>query len=163
MHSAFVRFSGLLHELGLSPHRQEALSVKLEVDTRPPQGASLEITVVRRHVLLRLQHHDKCSLLAGKLHAILQRSYPKGRDLFDLLWYLSDRSWPGPNLEMLNHALKQTGWEGPTLSESSWRPAVRKRLRTLPWKQVVADVRPFLERSDEADLLTPEELVRLLQ
>jgi len=163
VHTAFVRFPGLLHELGLSPHRQEALSVKLEVDTRPPPGASLEITVVRRHVLLRLQHHDKPSLLAGKLHAILQRSYPKGRDLFDLLWYLSDRSWPGPNLEMLNHALKQTGWEGPTLSESSWRPAVRKRLRTLPWKQVVADVRPFLERSDEADLLTPEELLRLLQ
>lgn len=50
VHTAFVRFPGLLHELGLSPHRQEALSVKLEVDTRPPPGASLEITVVRHHV-----------------------------------------------------------------------------------------------------------------
>ena len=36
VHSAFVRFPGLLHEMGLSGHREEALSVKLEVDTRPP-------------------------------------------------------------------------------------------------------------------------------
>ena len=38
VHGAFVRFPGLLHEMGLSGHREEALSVKLEVDTRPPQG-----------------------------------------------------------------------------------------------------------------------------
>lgn len=163
VHTAFVRFPGLLHELGQSPHRQEALSVKLEVDTRPPPGARLDITVIRRHVLLRIQHHDRASLLSGKLHAVLQRSYPKGRDLFDLLWYLSDRSWPGPNLAMLNYALKQTGWEGSALSEASWRSAVRQRIKSLPWKQVAADVRPFLERSDEADLLTPAELLRLLQ
>ena len=39
VHSAFVRFPGLLHEMGLSGQREEALSVKLEVDTRPPAGA----------------------------------------------------------------------------------------------------------------------------
>jgi len=30
-------------------------------------------------------------LLAGKLHAILQRAYTKGRDIYDLLWYLRVR------------------------------------------------------------------------
>lgn len=64
VHSAFVRFPGLLSELGLSPHRDEVLAVKLEVDTNPPAGAGLAITVVRRHVILRLQHHDRASLLA---------------------------------------------------------------------------------------------------
>ena len=29
---------------------------RIEVDTRPPAGATLETTVVRRHVLLRIQH-----------------------------------------------------------------------------------------------------------
>ena len=109
MHSAFVRFPGLLHEMGLSGHREEALSVKLEVDTRPPQGAGLETTVVRRHLLLRLQHHDRASLLAGKLHAILQRPWPKGRDFYDLVWYLSDPAWPAPNLVLLNNALAADG------------------------------------------------------
>lgn len=162
VHSAFVQFAGLLQELGLSPHRQETLAVKLEVDTCPPKGAGTEVSVVRRHVLLRLQHHDKPSLLAGKLHAVLQRGHPKGRDLFDLLWYLGDRSWPAPNLTMLNEALRQTGWRGAPLTRASWRPVVRERVESLPWKRVVADVRPFLERSDEASLLTPGELVRLL-
>ncbi len=41
VHSAFVRFAGLLHETGLSPHRDEVLAVKIEVDTNPPFGAGL--------------------------------------------------------------------------------------------------------------------------
>ncbi|MDH4136458.1 MAG: nucleotidyl transferase AbiEii/AbiGii toxin family protein, partial [Anaerolineae bacterium] len=71
VHSAFVRFPGLLYELGLSPHRDEVFSVKIKVDTNPPAGARLTTSVIRRHVTLQLQHHDRASLLAGKLHAIL--------------------------------------------------------------------------------------------
>ena len=81
VHSALVRFPGLLHELDLSPHASEVLAVKVEVDTNPPLGAKMDISLVRRHATLRLHHHDKASLLAGKLHAILQRPYTKGRDL----------------------------------------------------------------------------------
>jgi len=162
VHSAFVRFPGLFHELGLSGHREEALSVKLEVDARPPSGAALEITVVRRHVLLRIQHHDRASLLAGKLHAILQRPYPKGRDFYDLIWYLSDRAWPPPNLVLLNHALAQTGWTSAPLSETSWVTAVRARLRSVRWQVLAAEVRPLLESAEDRALLTRETITSLL-
>ena len=64
VHSAFVRFPGLLYELGLSAQPNQILSIKLEVETNSPAGAILETTVVRRHVILRLQHHDRASLLA---------------------------------------------------------------------------------------------------
>ncbi|PYQ15796.1 MAG: hypothetical protein DMF79_19365, partial [Acidobacteria bacterium] len=40
VHRAFVRFPGLLRELGLSGQREEALSVRVEVDARPPSGAA---------------------------------------------------------------------------------------------------------------------------
>ena len=162
VHSAFVRFPGLPHELDLSGHREEALSVKLEVDTRPPRGAVLEITVVRRHVLLRLQHHDRASLLAGKLHAILQRPWPKGRDYYDLVWYLSDRDWPTPNLVLLNNTLALTGWSGPPLGEASWVEAVRARLRSVRWESLAADVGPLLESPEDRELLTRETVTRLL-
>jgi hypothetical protein len=162
VHSAFVRFPRLLHELGLSGHREEALSVKLKVDARPPAGAGLETTVVRRHVLLRIQHHDRASLLAGKLHAILQRPYPKGRDFYDLIWYLSDRAWPPPNLVLLNNALAQTGWASALLSESSWVAAVRARLRSVRWEVLAADVRPLLESAEDRALLTRETITSLL-
>jgi len=162
VHSAFVRFPGLLYELGLSPHRDEVLAVKLEVDTNPPAGAVLATTVVRRHLVLHLQHHDRASLLAGKLHAVLQRPYLKGRDLYDLLWYLSDPDWPAPNLTLLNNALRQSGWRAALLTDRTWRAAVRQRLQAVAWDQVLADVHPFLEPGAEAALLTPETLLGLL-
>lgn len=162
VHSAFVTVRGLLRELGLSGHASETATVKIEVDTKPPEGAGLQTTTVRRHVLLRLQHHDKPSLLAGKLHAVLQRSHPKGRDFFDLLWYLGDRTWPGPNLAMLDAALRQTGWTGRPVSASNWKKLVRDRVATVDWNRIAADVRPFLEANADADLFTAETLLELL-
>jgi len=160
--NAWIRFHGLLHELRLSGHRDEVFSLKLEVDTHPPQGAGLATTVVRRHVILQLHHHDRPSLLAGKIHAILQRSLTKGRDLYDLLWYLSDPDWPEPNLVLLNNALSQTDWHGPRLTEDNWRSILRERVGELEWRTVHDDVAPFLERVDEADMLTRENLLRVL-
>jgi predicted nucleotidyltransferase component of viral defense system len=160
--SAFLRFAGLLYDLNLSPHRDEVIAVKLEVDTNPPAGATTVTTVVRRHVLLQLQHHDKASLLAGKLHAILQRQYTKGRDLYDLLWYLSDPAWPSPNLIMLNHALRQSGWPNAPLTAENWRQVVLTHLQAVHWDRVQDDVSPFVERTGDLPLLTQDTLFALL-
>lgn len=92
---------------------------------------SQDVSVVRRHVTLQLRHHDRASLLAGKLHAFLQRAYVKGRDPYDLLCYLSDPNWPAPNLILLNNALQQTGWKGHILKEANWRAEVRNGSRML--------------------------------
>ncbi len=161
--NAFVRFPGLLFDLGLSPHKDEALAVKIEVDTHPPQGAGLETTLVRLHVLLNLHHHDKASLLAGKLHALLQRPYLKGRDLYDLIWYISAPDWPTPNLTLLNNALAQTGWSGPLVTPETWRETLRTRLKDIPWERVQKDVEPFLLSQQESALLTRKNLDQLLE
>ena len=163
VHSAFVRFPGLLFDLGLSPQRSEVLAVKVEVDTNPPQGAGLSTTVVRRFVVLQLHHHDKASLLSGKLHAVLQRSYPKVRDIYDLLWYLSDPTWPQPNLVLLNNALAQTNWNGETLTKDNWKDQVSLRLESLNWNGIVNDVRPFVEPGFDLNLLTLANLKNVLR
>lgn len=162
VHSAFVRFRGLLHELELTPHMDETLAIKIEVDTRPPVGARLETTVVRRYVLLNLQHHNRASLLAGKLHAILQRPYTKGRDLYDLFWYLSSSDWPEPNLELLNNVLIQTGWQAGAITPTNWREVVWHSLQEKDWAKATAEVRPFLMDSDSVSLLTKQNLAELL-
>ncbi|HIJ53755.1 MAG TPA: nucleotidyl transferase AbiEii/AbiGii toxin family protein [Planctomycetes bacterium] len=161
--SAFVRFRGLLFEFGLSGHESETLSIKVEVDTNPPSGAEVVSTIVRRHITLNLRHHDKASLLAGKLHAVLTRRYTKGRDIYDLIWYLSDRTWPGPNIELLTNALQQTDWKGPKVTLANWRELVCQRVETFQWKQIVRDVEPFLERVEDIALLTKENLLALLR
>jgi hypothetical protein len=163
MASAFVKFPGLLHELGLSSRPSQTLSIKVEVDTNPPTGAGIETTIVRRHVTLNLCHHDRASLLSGKLHAILARPWTKGRDLYDLAWYLADRRWPEPNLVMLNAALVQTRWPGPAMTPATWREAIQQQLANLDWPAAQADVRPFLEREHEMQLVTPEALSQLLR
>jgi predicted nucleotidyltransferase component of viral defense system len=163
VHSAFMKFPGLLAELGLSSQRSETLSIKIEVDTRPPAGAVLATTFVRRHLTLNLQHHDPASLFAGKLHAILQRSHTKGRDFYDLIWYLSDPAWPAPNLVLLNNALRQRDGDQLPLTLLTWRAAIRERVRDVDWTRIVADVRPFLESSAEVELLSAETLGALLK
>ena len=162
VHGAFVRFAGVLNEIGLSPHPSEVLAVRIEVDTRPPAGAATETTLVRRHETLRLFHHDRASLLAGKLHAILQRPYAKGRDIYDLIWYLSDPEWPPPNLPLLNAALEQTAWPGEAVTPETWRAAVANRMEALDWPRIVADVAPFLERTADVGLLARESVMKLL-
>ncbi len=163
VHNAFVRFPGFLFELGLSPHPSEIVAVKLEVDTRPPPGAGLQTTVIRRHALLNLQHHDRSSLLAGKIHAILSREYLKGRDIYDLVWYLSDPRWPAPNLSMLNNALAQTGWDSEPLTARNWRQTLLTRLQQVDWEAAQQDVAPFLRRQEERAFISPQVVFPLLE
>ncbi len=160
--SAFFRFRGLLHELELSGHRDEGVSVKVELDTNPPAGAGSETRILRRYVILNVMHYDRASLFAGKLHAILARNYTKGRDLYDLMWYLSDATWPPPNLEFLNRALEQTSWPGPAVTSENWREIIRIALDQVDWHRAVADVSPFLERPNEADFIRRETFDELL-
>jgi hypothetical protein len=141
---------------------REIFSLKIEVDTNPPEGAGLKTTVIRRYLTLQLQHHDQPSLLAGKIHAVLQRTFTSWRDLYDLHWYLSDPNWPAPSLILLNNVFAQTGWKGPGLTEQSWRDVLRHQVEGLKWSNVREDVAPFLERPEEMDLLTREHLLGLL-
>ncbi len=159
----WVKVTSLYHERGFSPRREEKVSVKVEVDTRPSSGAVLETRVVRRHVTLHLQHHDPSSLLAGKVHALLSRPFAKGRDIFDLIWYLADRSWPAPNFVLLRNALAQTGWSGPGLESEGWREVLSSHLQGLDWKQFRRDVEPFLEDPSDLDLMTSDNVGKLLR
>lgn len=161
VHGGWVRFSGLLWEAGLSGQPSEKLAIKVDVDTNPLPGAVTETGVCRRHAAVRLRHHDRASLLAGKLAAILSRPYAKGRDLYDLAWYLADRRWPPPNLGLLNSVLRQSQPGATPLTGETWRRAVAGRVEELPWDRAVADVLPFLE--DAETMLTREETLALLR
>lgn len=161
--AAFIKFEGLLYEMELSPHRSEVISIKVDIDTNPPIGAELETSIIRKHCLLNLQHYDKSSLLSGKLHAVLARKYTKGRDIYDLLWYLSDQTWPAPNIELLNNALRQTSESNIQLTKDNWRKHVSERIEQFDWEKVIADVKPFIEKQSDIQLLTKENVLKVLK
>ncbi len=161
VHVGWVRVPGILRDAGLSAMSAETLAIKLKIDTRPPPGALCERRIVTRHVTFLLQHYDLPSLLAGKLHAAITRKYAKGRDWYDLMWYLSQRPPVVPNLALLQGALDQTAGAG-RRDAQSWRALVRERLAGLDLEAVAHDVRPFLERRQDAALLTRANLDGLL-
>jgi len=161
--SAMVKFRGLLHEVGISPLRDETLAVKVEIDTNPPEGARSTTKSIRRFFMLHLQHYDRPSLLSGKLHAVLSRKYTKGRDLYDLAWYLSAPDWPEPNITLLGNSLRQTGWPGREVTSANWRGVVAEKLNTLDWNAALADVSPFLERPEDTAWIDRERMQSLLK
>ena len=163
VNKAFIGFVGAEYEAGLSPHADKVFRIKIEVDTRPPEGAVLEVSGLRSfEYVLRLQHYDLPSLFAGKLAAVVQRQYTKGRDLYDLLWYLQDPRRLAPNLVMLENALRQPSGPPGAFDGGDWPKAVLSRLAAVDWPAARADVNRFLEHPDQAELLTFETFEGLL-
>lgn len=162
VNQAFIRFPGLLYELELSPHPNQIFAVKLEIDTNPPLHAVSETTLLNRHVDLHVRHHDRASLLAGKLQAVLNRAYIKGRDWYDLWWYLKQTEWPLPNFAYLNSGLRQLNASWPDLSADNWKAILRKRTQALNWSVVYNDVEPFIIDANNQPDFNKERLLELL-
>lgn len=158
--NAFLRFEGLPQQLGWSSDPRLALTVKIEVDQNPPTGGVTNTTLIQRFYPVALRHHDLPSLFAGKLHALIARPWPKGRDWFDLVWYLTEKQEVEPNLELLENALRQTGRANEDVTR--WRELVAKRLEELDWSRIIEDLRPFVERQSDLEQINKERVEALL-
>jgi hypothetical protein len=69
------------------------------------------------------------------------------------VWYLAERKWSAPSLDLLHAALERTGWEAPRLSAATCRKRQRHQIEAVDWKKAQADVKPFLERERGVDLV----------
>jgi len=163
VNSAFVRLSGLMKDAGISAFAEQKLSIKIEIDTNPPKGAITETTVVNKYFPLSFLTYEKASLFAGKLHAVLSREYTKGRDYFDLGWYLSRWNGISPNIIQLANALKQTGWKKDYPAENTWRHIISGAVNKADWGGIRKDVENFLERPDDLSVFTRENVLKLLE
>lgn len=162
VHAAWVRLVGLLAAAGLAARPEQKLAIKIEIDTQPPAGAEVLRSVVTHHTTFVVRHHAITSLMAGKVHALLTRPYPRGRDWFDLIWYRSRRPPVEPNLDLLQNALDQTQGEA-RVDAARWLTLVRKRLARLDIDALIRDVRPFVERAADRDLVSRENLQAVLR
>ncbi|MEM7535726.1 MAG: nucleotidyl transferase AbiEii/AbiGii toxin family protein [Chloroflexota bacterium] len=164
VHKALIRFRGLLYEMGLSPHKDQVFAVKVEVDTNPPPHAVSEVTILKYGpVALSLKHHDRASLFAGKLQAVLNRTYTKGRDWYDLWWYLSQDDWPLPNFTYMNSGLCQGHSLLPELTEENWKPILQEHTKSVDWSLVMQDVAPFIIDIENQPDFNKDRLLDLLR
>ncbi len=157
----WVRISNLLWEAGITDLKNRKLSIKIEVDTNPPQGAETRTKILSDPFFWAVRYYDISSLMAGKIHAVLSRSYVKGRDWFDIFWFLTRTPPVKPNLTLLKTALLQTNPEQ-SGKIHQWKESILAKLETIDWDQVVKDVQPLIERRSDLFMFTKENLLQVL-
>ena len=161
VHNGWVRIPGLLKDSGLSGLAAQKISIKIEIDTKPPAGAVTTSTLVNKYFLMALRHHDLASLMSGKIHALNCRKFLKGRDYYDLFWYRTQKPPIAPNLKFLQAAINQT--EAKPWRAADWQKFLLKKMTTIHFKDVVHDVESFLERPSDVAFLTREFMTKVLQ
>lgn len=91
----FFKFDGLLYPLGLSTRKNEKFRIKLEVDNNPipvEDNQRESFFVAKMNEVFPILKHRLETLFAGKILALLSRVYTKGRDYYDLIWYLTQKT-----------------------------------------------------------------------
>jgi predicted nucleotidyltransferase component of viral defense system len=134
-------------ELAAAVHRNRVIRIKIEVDTDPPSNFSTEVRFLLEPMPFSVRTFDLPSFFAGKLHAILCRSWKnrvKGRDWYDFVWHLA-RGIP-LNLAHLETRLRQTGHyrEEAPLDLETLKQMLSARIERLDIQDARADVERFL-------------------
>ena len=160
VHSTFLKFPGVLKELGLGAFEAQKLSIKLEVDSDPPKGWKLADTTLNKTFIFSVRHFDLPSMLAAKIHACFFRKYTKGRDFYDLVWYLGKKV--PPNIELLNNAIHQTEGKKMGITQATLKDFMLGNLDKIDFNVAVKDVRRFIVDENELRVINKNSLSSLI-
>lgn len=146
---AFIKEDSIGLQLQLSEFLQfqshKPLSIKLEIDTHPPEYSSFETKFLDFPLNFSVTVQDLPSLFASKCHALLCRPYTKGRDWFDFLWYVAHK--PSINVPLLQSALYQHGpWKRQQITvDTDWIiQRLQEKIQSIDWQEAAQDVKWFL-------------------
>lgn len=156
-----LRFKDILLNLGLSPLKSQKLSIRVEVDTNPPSGWKTDISLISKMYTFTVVHYDIPSLYASKLCACFFRKYVKGRDFYDLVWYLGRKTIP--NLQLLNNAIRQIDSNAKIITEDNFKEFLKTQLAKINFDNVRKDVERFLVDKEELKLLNKDLIMQLIK
>lgn len=136
-------------------HPDEKISIKLEIDTNPPVGFEVETKLVLNPTPFYVLTYIPTDLFAGKMHAILCRSWKtrvKGRDWYDLIWFI--RNGIPVHLSHLAHLMKQSGNlpSEQALDQENLIEFLKGKIRKLDWEQAKFDVKAFISNPIVLDI-----------
>ncbi len=129
--------------------RQKSIKIKLEIDTNPPEGAEVENKYSDFPLNFAVTAHKLSSLFAGKIQALLSRTYTKGRDWYDFLWYAGRKT--EINFDFITTGLNQTGpWAGQNIQvDKPWvLGQLRNKIKGINWDEAKNDVQRFLKPNE---------------
>ncbi len=129
------------------------IKIKLEVDKDPPGGFKTEAKYLFQPIPFSVNTFALPSLFAGKLHAVLCRTWGnrvKGRDWYDLVWYGGQNI--APDLLHLENRMKQTNhlMAHEKLTGIRLKEKLLERIQEIDWESARKDVENFVK--DRASL-----------
>jgi predicted nucleotidyltransferase component of viral defense system len=126
--------------------RSKSIKIKLEIDTNPPSGAEFENKYCDFPLNFAVTAHRISSLFAGKIQALLSRTYTKGRDWYDFLWYAGRKT--AINYDFVKNGLCQSGpWSCQKIQiDRAWiLSQLERKIVETDWEEARTDVRRFLK------------------
>ncbi|HPW17396.1 MAG TPA: nucleotidyl transferase AbiEii/AbiGii toxin family protein [Candidatus Aminicenantes bacterium] len=154
---AFLRTDSFGRDAGSAlPYARDPrklIKVKLEVDVNPPPGSTVETRYLAFPVTTAITTQSLGSGFAMKIGAMLGRTYTKGRDWYDFIWYVQKRT--APDLNLLGRAINQHGpWAGRDVkADPVWvEKNLKKRILEIDWRAARRDVERFLPLREQETL-----------
>ena len=149
-------------------HAHKKVMVRLEIDLDDPCRSEPVTEQVLLPAPFLVSTFQKPDLFAEKMHAVLFRSWRsrvKGRDWFDMLWYLGQEI--PLRIECLERKMKQSGKleERVSLTQDLFRECYVEVCRRVNFRKAFDDVEPFLEEEDVElvkGAFTEERMLRLV-
>ena len=144
IHVIFFRFRNVLREFGFKVSKDEKVLVKFEIDFNPSKNIRTETKFVdsfNERFPILVNNFE--TLFAQKIMAIVFRPYQKGRDFYDLVWFLSQKKIE-PNWEIF----KEKGIE--VRNREELIGFLKKQAEKSDLKQAAKDVERFLFYPEQA-------------
>jgi predicted nucleotidyltransferase component of viral defense system len=139
-----VRFSQIMREMGLSDLDDQKLKIKFEIDPVPYKNITFESRQVFAYGKnFNIIANKLETLFAQKILAIIFRPYQKGRDFYDLVWFLSQK-----NIEPNYEIFKEKGIKIKNRKELI--EFLEKQAQKSDLDQAVKDVERFLFYPEQA-------------
>jgi len=134
-------------------HHNQNMKIKIDVDLDPPGRHGVEVLDIFRPIPFQVKTMPLADLFAGKMHALLARSWRtrvKGRDYYDYLWYLGKKS--PINLGHLEARLQQSGHLTGPLTKDMFREMLHDKFMKVDIESAKRDIAPFLKDREKAAL-----------
>jgi predicted nucleotidyltransferase component of viral defense system len=170
--SAFLKAETIWQEIVLEDIIKETgvrsnktLTIKIEVDTRPPLDFRTEEKLLLRPFSFYVKCFDKPSLFSGKMHALLFRKWKnrvKGRDWYDLEWYIK-KGIPLDVKHFLARAKDTNECLEDSISPEQIIELLNVKITSVSFGSIKEDVGRFIKNDDVLRIWSPEYFKDLVQ
>lgn len=157
--SAFLKDSSSWSTINIQDKKADQLfpsiKIKIEVDRDPPLHFQTAQHLMTRPFTYMLSAMDISSLFAGKMHATLFRQWKrnvKGRDWYDLVWYISN----GSAIDLNHFKARSTAsgnWpKDENLTKSDLIQLFENRVAHLDIEMAKRDIMRFIPDPERVDI-----------